>query len=173
MLSLLTFDIARWTGRAFFESPAASPQCDTWRGKAPWESEAYGDYYVELEDYMVGEINRFRPLVVGFESPIIAVWGGSMATTEHTLRRLIGGTAILERLCKRRHLPCHEVHNQTAKSFIGVPGRRPKEMKADDYKELMVDAIRALGHTVKTSHEADAVAIGLVILTDLGLLSEC
>lgn len=172
MTSLLALDISMSCGHAYFSSPMAAPRCGTWPSEVIWNSDNYGAYYVAFEDWLLGMLNVMQPETLAFESPIVGGWGSGRGNDQNNMRRLIGVCAVVELLAKRRRLPCYEVDNQVAKSFMGVPGRRPKDMSKGQYKNLMVAAITTRGFDVADDHQADAAAVGLVVMVDLGLITE-
>lgn len=172
MPSLYTLDISMSCGRAFFGGPTVPPKCWTWKAKSPWDSAEYAPYFLELETWFLCEIDVFKPDMVGFESPVIGSFGPGRGSDENNLRRLIGAVSVIELACARRGLECYEVHVQTAKSFMGIPGRRPADMTVGQYKDLMRIAMSRRGFACADSHQADASAIGLVVYSDLGLIEE-
>jgi hypothetical protein len=69
---------------------------------------------------------------------------------------------VAELVCARRALRCFEVHNRTAKSFVGLPPEKDKD--------AIIVAKTALGYEVGDQHQADACAVARVVYSDLGLL---
>jgi len=172
MTSLYCLDISMSAGRAFFDSPTALPKCKTWKARSPWDTPEYASYFLELENWFLDELSVFKPDIVGFESPVIGSFGAGRGSDENNLRRLIGAVTVIELACAREAIPCHEAHVQTCKAFMGIPGRRPQDMTVGQYKDLMTIAMSRRGFACADSHQADAVAVALVVYSDLGLIDE-
>lgn len=174
MTSALLLDCSKFVGWAFFRSADdPSPTCRTWVAQGLWDSDDYAPYFLAFEDWLVDMLMVLKPGVVGFESPIVVArggWGEGRGSDENNIRRLIGIVSVLELVCARRKIPCREVHNSTAKSFVGVPTRRAKEMTQAQFKDQMIVAMTALGYEVGDSHQADACAVGRVVYSELGEL---
>lgn len=173
MPSLLSLDISTMTGWAYFASPSSAPRCGTWPApEGLWESDDYGAFYLAFEDWLLSMLNVMQPEIVAFESPVIASFGQGRGTDESNIRRLVCAVGIVELQAKRKRLICREAHNQTCKAFMGVPGRRPKNMPYQKYKDLMTTAITNRGFDVANDHQADACAVALVVMVDLDLIEE-
>lgn len=168
MTSILGLDCSKSVGRSYFASPDAKPLCATWKARDSWSSAEYGGYFSEFEEWLLGEISVFKPDVLAFESPILVAGVPGRGTDEQQVRRLVGVVSVAEKVAYNLKLRCYEIHNQTAKAFSGVPGRRPPGMSVADYKNLMVVAMTRLGYSVADSHQADSCAISRVVYSDLG-----
>ena len=161
MPSLLALDASLYVGYAYFSSPNAQPKCRTWVAPAGlWKSEDYGPYFLAFGDWLLEMLDVLQPEHLAFESPVVANFGPGRGTDENNLRRLIGIVSIAELIAASNGLPCHEVHNQTAKAFMGVSRRKDKND--------MIVAVTAKGFKVADQHQADACAVGLVAYDSLG-----
>lgn len=169
MTSVLGLDCSKSIARAFFRSgDDKAPLCLTKEFKDTWLSDEYGGYFAEVEEWFIDTVTTFQPDVVVFESPLLLPPREGRGTDEQQVRRLVGVVSIIEKVCHQRGIRCEEVHVQTAKSYMGVPGRRPKDMTKSDYKNLMVIAVTEFGYEVRDDHQADAIAIALVLYDQLG-----
>lgn len=168
MTSILGLDCSKFVGRAFFRSADdKAPLCKTWQAKDTWLSEDYGSYFAETEEHVVDLLMTFNPEVVAFESPLLLARIENRGTDEQNIRRLVGVVSIIEKVCHQRGVKCMEVNVSTAKSFMGVPTRKPKDMSWGDYKSLMIIAVTEFGYEVADSHQADAIAVALCVYSDL------
>lgn len=168
MSSLLAMDFSKYCGFAYFKSAQAKPRCWTWRGSDTWSSEEYGSLFSKFEKELGKAIMVYKPEVIAFESPLLIAGIPGRGTDEQQVRRLIGMAAIIEKVAYDAKLRCMEAHVQTVKSFVGIPGRRPKDMTPTQYKDLMVVAMTKRNFSVADSHQADASAVGLVVYDQLG-----
>lgn len=169
MASLLALDASKFVGWSFWKSPADKPLCRTWEAKSRWDTEVYGPYLLEFEEWLKDMLVTMKPGVLAFESPIVVAggWGKGRGSDENNIRRLIGVVSIAEKEATRLGIRCVEVNNQTAKAFIGVSARRSK-MSIGEYKSQMTTAMTKRGYRVADSHQADAIAVGLVAYDFLG-----
>lgn len=166
MTSVLSLDCSMYVGHAFFRAAGAKPVCDTWVATGgAWKSDDYGDYFLKFERWLVKMIAVRKPDVLGFESPIVVPrgmsWGDKRGSDENNMRRLIGVVSVAELVARRAGLRCIEVHNSTAKHFMGVSSRRLEGESPSQYKDRMIVAVTNLGYGVADHHQADAVAVGL------------
>lgn len=169
MSSVLSLDCSKFVGWAFFRSADdKAPKCRTWQAKDTWLSEEYGNYFAETEEWLLGMLMTFQPDMLAFESPLLMPRIDGRGTDEQQVRRLIGVVGIIEKVAYQKNIRCMEVNVQTAKSFMGVPGRRPKEMSQADYKNAMVVSVTEHGFEPGDSHQADAIACALCVYSDLG-----
>lgn len=169
MTSVLSLDCSKFVGWAFFRSADdKSPKCRTWQAKDTWLSEDYGNYFAETEAWLLDMLTTFGPDVLAFESPILMPKREGRGSDEQQVRRLVGVVAVIEKVAHQKAIRCFEVHNQVAKSFMGVAGRRPENMTKQEYKDRMLNAVTALGYYCGDNHQADAVAIARVVYSDLG-----
>lgn len=168
MTSVLALDASRYIGSAFFKSSDAPPLCRTWKAKDSWLSDEYGSYFAETEQWLMDMLTFFHPDVLAFESPILMQRRDGRGTDEQNVRRLVGVVSVIEKVAYQRSLKCMEVHNQSAKSFMGVAGRKREDETQAQYKSRMVTAVTALGFDVADDHQADAVACALCVYSDLG-----
>lgn len=168
MTSVLALDASRWIGYAFFKSSDAKPVCRTWQAKDTWLSDEYGGYFAETEAWLLDMIATFSPDVLAFESPILVNRREGRGTDEQQVRRLVGVVSVIEKVAYQRKIKCLEIHNQTAKSFMGVAGRKAEGESPAMYKSRMIVAVAALGYECADSHQSDAVAIARVVFSDLG-----
>lgn len=171
MTSILGLDASMYVGHAFFRAADVKPLCGTWVAKGGlWKSDEYGDYFLAFEEWLEEMISVLQPQVLAFESPIIVArggWGEDRGSDENNIRRLIGIVSVAELVGRRHKLRCVEVHNSTAKSFMGLPTRRPRDMTAGQFKDLMIAAMTNRDYECADSHQADACAVALVIYSDL------
>lgn len=156
-------DFSKHCGFAYFKSEQAKPFCWTWHGSETWRTDEYGGLFSGFEKTLGEAIMVYKPEVIAFESPLLISGIPGRGTDEQQVRRLIGLAAIIEKVAYDAKLRCHEAHVQTIKSFIGIPGRRPKDMTATQYKDLMVIEMTRRGFSVADSHQADAAACALVV----------
>lgn len=167
MASLLALDASKFVGWSLWKSPADKPHCRTWEAVSRWDTEDYGPYLFEFKTWLNGMLDLHKPEVLAFEAPIVASFGKGRGSDENNMRRLISVVGIAELIAFERDLVCVEVHNQTAKAYIGVSARRGN-MTIAEYKDLMVIAMTRRGYRVADSHQADACAVALVAYDDLG-----
>lgn len=168
MASLLALDASSFVGWSLWKSPAdKQPHCRTWESVSPWNTEDYGPYLFEFKTWLTGMLDLHRPEILAFESPIIASFGEGRGTDENNIRRLINVVGIAELMAYERDLVCMEVHNQTAKAYVGVSARRGN-MTMAEYKGQMITTMTKRGYRVADSHQADACAVALVAYYDLG-----
>ena len=168
MTSVLALDASRYIGSAYFKSSDAPPLCRTWKAKDSWLSDEYGSYFAETEQWLEDMLTFFHPDVLAFESPILLQRREGRGTDEQNVRRLVGVVSIIEKVAYQRKIKCLEIHNQTAKSFMGVAGRKAEGETPAMYKSRMIVAVAALGYECADSHQSDAVAIARVVYSDLG-----
>lgn len=171
MSSVLALDCSSYVGWAFFSSAGAKPKCKTWVKQGLWNSDDYAPYFLEFEKWLEDMLTVFSPDVVAFESPIVVgrgSWGDGRGNDENNIRRLIGIVSVAELVAARRNLRRFEVHNQTAKSFMGIPGRKPSDMSKKDYKDLMTIEMAKRGYECADDHQSDAAAVALVVYDMLG-----
>lgn len=162
MTSILSLDASRYVGWSFFASPGAKPKCRTWVAPAGiWQSEEYAPYFLAFENWLIDMLAVLQPDILAFESPLILPRRDGRGSDEGNIRRLIGIVSVAELVAARRGLPCYEVHNQTAKAFIGVSSRKDKDG--------MIVAMTERGFSVADQHQADACSVALVVFEDLGL----
>lgn len=76
--------------------------------------------------------------------------------------------AIIEKVAYQLKLRCFEVNVQTAKAHMDVAGRKREDETPAQYKDRMVAAVTSQGYEVGDSHQADAIAVGLCVYSDLG-----
>lgn len=170
MTSVLALDASRFIGSAYFNASDAQPLCRTWKAKDAWLSEEYGSYFAETEQWLIDMLTFFHPDVLAFESPILMPRREGRGNDEQNVRRLVGVVSIIEKVAYQRKIRCLEVHNQSAKSFMGVAGRRGENETPGQYKSRMICAVANRGYDCADSHQSDAVAIALVCYSDLGEL---
>lgn len=168
MASLLALDASKFVGWSLWKSPQDKPHCRTWEAVSAWNTEDYGPYLFEFKTWLTGMLDLHKPEILAFESPIITSFGKGRGTDENNIRRLINVVGIAELMAYERNLVCVEVHNQTAKAYIGVSGRR-NGMSDAQYKQQIIDAMTLRGYRVGDSHQADACAVALVAYEDLGM----
>ena len=108
-------------------------------------------------------ISTMRPDILAFESPILLPRQKGRGTDEQQVRRLVSVVGEAEKIAYKRKIECYEIHNQTSKSFMGIPGRRPEGMTQGQYKDLMVIEMARRGFSCGDNHQADAAAIALVV----------
>lgn len=171
MPTLLALDASKYVGHAFFRAADAAPVCGTWVAKGLWDSDNYAPYFVAFEDWLLDMLAVLQPDVLAFESPIVVArggWGAGRGSDENNIRRLIGIVSVAELVAARRNMRCFEIHNQTAKSFVGVLNRKPPDMTMGQYKDQMISAMTNRGYSVGDSHQADACACALVAYDQLG-----
>jgi hypothetical protein len=171
MTSILSLDCSKYVGRSYFASAGAMPRCNTWVAQGLWDSDDYAPYFLAFEKWLDDSLMVFKPDVLAFESPIVVArggWGDGRGSDENNIRRLIGIVSVAELVGARRNLRRFEVTNSTAKSFAGVPTRKPGGMSVGQYKDLMVIAMTALGYSVADSHQADSCAVARVVFDMLG-----
>ncbi len=162
MTSILSLDASKYVGWAMFSSADSKPQCRTWVAHGLWNSDDYAPYFLAFENWLLDMLAIFKPDVLAFESPIVVARRDGRGSDENNVRRLIGIVSVAELVCARRGLRCFEVHNQTAKAFVGASSRKDKD--------AMIVAMTALGYEVGDQHQADAIAVALCVYSDLGLL---
>lgn len=160
MASLLSIDASKFVGWAFFKNAADKPLCRTWVAEGLWNSDDYAPYFLAFEKWLEEQLMVFRPDIFAFESPIVVPRREGRGSDENNVRRLIGIVSVAELVCARRKIPCYEVHNQTAKSFVGL--QRGKD------KDGMIVAMTQRGFSVADSHQSDACAVALVVYYQLG-----
>lgn len=165
MTSVLTIDASKYVGWSFFASADAKPKCRTWVAEGLWNSEDYTPYFLAFEGWLEEMLTVIDPDVFAFESPIVMPKREGRGSDENNVRRLIGIVSIAELVCGRRKRnggkpDCYEVHNQTAKAFVGASSRKDK---VD-----MITRMTALGFDVADQHQADACAVALVTYDQLG-----
>lgn len=160
MTSLLSIDASKYVGWSFFTSADAKPKCRTWVAQGLWDSEDYAPYFLAFETWLIEMLVVLNPDVFAFESPIVVSRRDGRGSDENNVRRLIGIVSVAELVCARRNLPCYEVHNQTAKAFVGASSHKDK---VD-----MIVRMTALGFDVADQHQADAAAVALVVFDQLG-----
>lgn len=144
------------------------PRCGTWVGKDSWLSDAYGSYFAEFEEWLLGMLVVTKPDILAFESPILLQRQKGRGTDEQQVRRLVGVVSVAEKVAYQRNIRCEEAHNQTSKAFMGVSGRRPEGMTKGEYKDQMLLAMVNRGYACADSHQADSCAIALVVYSMLG-----
>lgn len=132
-----------------------------------WLSDEYGSYFAKFEEWLEGMLATYQPDVLAFESPILLARREGRGTDEQNVRRLVGVVSVAEKLAYQRKVRCLEIHNLTAKSFMGVPTRKPADMTPGQYKSLMVVVMTNLGYECADSHQADSCAVALVAYSDL------
>lgn len=165
MPSLLALDASLYVGWSYFKSPDAVPTCRTWVAPAGlWKSDDYAPYFLAFEDWLLEMLDVMQPDILAFESPIVGSFGPGRGSDENNIRRLIGIVSVAELVAARRRLKCYEVHNKTAKAFVGLPSYKDKD--------AMIVAMMNRGFPVGDQHQADACACALVVYADLGLLDE-
>lgn len=157
-MRVLALDASTYVGWAFFFSEGDRPICGTWRAPAV-TVEDYGARFSRFHDWLCGMLTVHAPDVLAFESPVLPRGGMSFATTEHTLRTLIGLVSVAELVANLRGIRCCEVNVSTAKKRLTDNGRAEKP-------DMIVAATR-LGYPVGDSHQADACAVALVAYDSL------
>lgn len=160
MTSLLSIDASKYVGWAFFRSAGDKPKCRTWVAQGLWNSDDYAPYFLAFETWLTEMLDVMQPDVFAFESPIVMPKRDGRGSDENNVRRLIGIVSVAELVCARRNLPCYEVHNQTAKAFVGASSRKDKV-------EMMV-RMTERGYDVADQHQGDACAVALVAFDQLG-----
>jgi hypothetical protein len=171
MTSLLAIDASKAVGVAFFASPTAKPQCQTWHGRGSWDSDEMGSFFSEFESWLIDLLRVMRPQILAFESPLLLPRQKGRGTDEQQVRRLIGMATIAEKVAYQTVIRCWEVNVQDVKSHAGVPGRRPEGMTKGQYKDLMTIAMTALGYECADSHQSDAACVARVVYDQLGELN--
>lgn len=168
MPSVLGLDCSKYIGWALFRSADdRAPRCRTWQAKDTWLSEDYGNYFAETEAWLLDMLATFQPDILAFESPILMPKRDGRGSDEQQVRRLVGVVAVIEKVAYQKAIRCFEVHNQTAKSFMGVAGRRPEGVTQQQFKDRMLNAITAMGIECGDNHQADAAAVALCVYSDL------
>lgn len=169
MPSVLSLDCSSFVGWAFFRSADdRTPHCRTKPFPDCWLDDAYGKYFSEVEEWLLGMLMTYQPEIVVFESPVLVSRRENRGTDEQNVRRLVGVVSVIEKVAYQRMVRCIEVHNQTAKAFMDVAGRRRQDETQAQYKSRMVAAVTAMGFDVADDHQADAVACALCVYSDLG-----
>lgn len=163
MTSVLALDASKYVGHAYFKSAQALPVCRTWVAHGLWDSDNYAPYFLAFEKWLIDMLTVLQPDVLAFESPIVIGRRDGRGSDENNIRRLIGIVSVAELVAARRNLRCYEIHNQTAKSFVGVINRKPPDMTVAQYKSQMVTAMTNRNFAVADSHQADACALALVV----------
>ena len=125
-----------------------------------WNSDDYAPYFLAFETWLNGMLDVMQPDIFAFESPIVVPRRDGRGSDENNVRRLIGIVSVAELICARRKTPCYEVHNQSAKAFVGMP--RGKD------KNGMIVAMTQKGFSVADSHQSDACAVALVVYDQIG-----
>lgn len=160
MPSLLTLDCSTSVGWSYWTSADAKPRCGTWKAPKAWSMEDYGKRFGAFHHWLCDMVTTFEPEVLAFEGPVLPRGGGSFQTTEHTLRTLIGLVSVAELVANLRGLRCFEVNVSSAKLALTGDGRAQKND--------MIIAATQLGYEVANDHEADAIAVALVVWHQLG-----
>lgn len=169
MTSVLGLDCSQSVGWSLFQSANdKAPRCRTKPFPDSWLDDQYGKYFAEVEEWFVDMLTVHQPEAVVFESPLLLSRQENRGSDEQNVRRLVGVVSIIEKVCYQRKVRCEEVNVQVAKSFMGVPGRRPTDMPKAQYKSLMTVAVTEFGYEVADDHQADAVAMALVFFDQLG-----
>ena len=159
MTSILALDCSTHVGHAYFADVGAKPRLGTWKAPKSWSMEDYGKRFHAFHNWLTDMLTTFNPDVLAFEAPVM-VRGPNANTTEHILRTLIGLVSVAELIADLRGIRCFEVNVATAKKELSGDGRAKK----DD----MVIAATRLGYDVSNDHEADAIAVALVVFAQLG-----
>lgn len=160
MSSLLAIDASKYVGWSYFASAGAKPKCRTWVAQGLWNSDEYAPYFLAFETWLTEMLDVMQPDVFAFESPIVMPKREGRGSDENNVRRLIGIVSVAELVCARRGLRCYEVHNQTAKAFVGASSRKDK---VD-----MIVRMTERGYDCADQHQADACAVALVTYDQLG-----
>lgn len=169
MTSVLSLDCSSLVGWAFFRSvDDKAPYCRTKPFPDCWLDDAYGKYFSEVEEWLIGMLATYQPDLIVFESPVLVSRKENRGTDEQNVRRLVGVVSVIEKVAHQRKIRCFETHNQTAKAFMNVAGRKREDETKMQYKSRMVTAVTAMGFDVADDHQADAVACALVVYSDLG-----
>jgi Holliday junction resolvasome RuvABC endonuclease subunit len=133
---------------------------DTFKVPRMADPAIFGPRWAIIQKWLNDMVDRHKPDVIGFESPFVPVYGnkaGQGYVNINTLRFLLGVCTIFETVASQRGLECKEVANGSAKKALGGHGRA-------DVKTMQAAAF-ARGWEVANDHEADACAVGLVIVT--------
>jgi hypothetical protein len=163
----LFFDGSGVIGWAHMLYAPGAPLLDRGTFKVPTlaDPEAFGPRWSIVEKFTSDLCERKKPDAIGLESPFIPRDGGFDQVTGkpkirvniNTLRFLLGVDAIFEMVAARCGAECREVNVGTAKKALAGHGHATKED--------MEAAAKARGYGIKSHHEADACAVGLVMIT--------
>lgn len=160
MTSILALDCSTHVGHAFFADVGAKPILGTWKAPKSWSMEDYGKRFHAFHNWLTDMLTTFNPDILAFEGPVM-MRGPNANTTEHTIRTLIGLVSVAELVAALRGIRCFEVNVATAKKELSGNGRAKKD-------EMIIAATRR-GYEVANDHEADAIAVALVVF---GMLEE-
>lgn len=141
---LLSLDLALKTGYAVGPSDG-KPLFGAYR--IPHSPEDLGACLQHFGEWLEDSIAVHQPRVVVFEAPIFNAGKTSLATA----RLLYSLAGVTELICRRARVICREANLMTVKKFWAGTGRADKSQ--------MMEAARRYGFDVKTSDEADALAI--------------
>ena len=123
-----------------------------------WAPDEYGYRFKAFHDWLCDMLTAHNPDVLAFEGPVM-IRGPNASTTEHTIRTLIGMVSIAELVANLRGIRCFEANVATCKKRLTGDGRAQKND--------MIVAATQLGYAVANDHEADAIAVALVVFDQL------
>ena len=148
--SLLTLDLATWTGFAFWRPGMDRPRSGEIR--LPKTGSDIGTFLWKLKAWLLPFMQMERPGVVIYEAPVLQMG----KTTPETVIKLMCLAGFTEYLCKEAGVKtCLSVNNaQVRKHFTGR-GNGPREIM----KEGVVLACERMGWPVDGDNEADALGI--------------
>lgn len=151
---VLALDLSGHVGWAFYASRDARPIFDTWHAPERRHRDVYGPLFAAFEDWLCDQIHKFKPLLIGFEAPILP--RVRVFQKQRAIRISYGLAEITERIAYQRRIRCVEVHPSTVK--VRLAGR------GNAKKHHMVLAANKLGLEVTSDHEADAIGVALATM---------
>ena len=134
----LFLDTSTRTGWALFESRSTLRACGTKKLLPGLHKEDYGTRTWDLFAWVDHQIDRLKPVIVGFESPFIPFGNSDLGTSGQTLRLQIALASTIEMAAKKHRVRCMEMPTQTCKVALLGKGVRPTKETPKKDRRLIV-----------------------------------
>lgn len=147
-MKLLSLDLSTHTGWAF-GSVGENPRYGVWELGSDGN---HGRYFSSLANSLQNAFDVMKPDLVVFEAPLPPAAPKSIASSEKTVRVLIGLAAVTEMICHEWAIRCEEASCRDARQL--VMGKQPVPAK-----EGVIAWCRMMGWPPQDDNAADALVL--------------